>query len=75
MVRSLINELRERTALMDVAEVADLLKVKKSTVYNYVETKMLSAIRVGDLLRFDPAELAETLEKLTTSQEQPDEVN
>lgn len=49
--------------LLDVDDVARLLKVKKRTIYEWVRTKRIPFKHVGDLLRFNRAEILEWLEK------------
>lgn len=49
--------------LLDVDDVAQLLKVKKRTIYEWVRTKKIPFKHVGDLLRFNRAEILEWLEK------------
>jgi excisionase family DNA binding protein len=44
--------MRESTDLLTVAEVAELLRVKESTVYTWAESGVLPVYRVGRLLRF-----------------------
>jgi putative molybdopterin biosynthesis protein len=49
--------MREPTNLLTVPEVADLLRVRESTVYTWAESGALPCYRVGRLLRFDRAEV------------------
>ncbi len=49
--------------LLDVDGVAQLLKVKKRTIYEWVRIKKIPYKHVGDLLRFNRAEILEWLEK------------
>lgn len=49
--------------MLDVEGVARLLKVKKRTIYEWVRTKKIPFKHVGDLLRFNRAEILEWLEK------------
>ncbi len=45
--------------LLNVEDVAQLLKVKKRTIYEWVRTKKIPYKQVGDLLRFNRAEILE----------------
>ncbi len=45
--------------LMDVNEVAALLKVKKRTIYGWVQTGKIPFQKVGDLIRFDKAKITD----------------
>ena len=65
--QSILQELRERTTFLDVTEVAELLQINRSTVYSHVRANIITAIRLGDLLRFDPTALADALGKLLTN--------
>ena len=42
-------------ALWDASDVATYLKVSRSWVYHHAEAGLLPHLRVGALLRFDPA--------------------
>jgi predicted DNA-binding transcriptional regulator AlpA len=54
--------LRERSSLMDTAEIAELLQVRKETVLRYVrEDKLPAPIKIGGLLRWDPKMIADSL--------------
>lgn len=46
---------REGDALWDTKDVANYLKVSRSWVYHRAEAGLLPCVRVGGLLRFDPA--------------------
>lgn len=48
--------------LLDVDEVAQFLKVKKRTIYEWVRTKKIPYRPVGDLLRFNRSEIISWLE-------------
>lgn len=53
-------------------EIADILKVKISTVYEYCRTGKLSASRLGNRYRITESQLQDFLEKtLTKHQDQP----
>ena len=47
--------------LMDVPQVADYLRVSKTSVYKLIERQKITAIRTGRLLRVRKDELDETL--------------
>lgn len=46
---------------MDVPQVADYLRVSKTSVYELIERQKIHAIRIGRLLRVRKDELDETL--------------
>jgi excisionase family DNA binding protein len=39
--------------LIDVDELADYLKLKKQTIYNWLHQRKISGIKVGGVWRFD----------------------
>ncbi len=39
--------------LMDIQELADYLRLKKQTIYNWLNQKKISGIKVGGVWRFD----------------------
>ncbi|MCM8781146.1 MAG: helix-turn-helix domain-containing protein [Candidatus Omnitrophica bacterium] len=41
------------TRLMDIDELADYLKLKKQTIYNWLNQGKISGIKVGGVWRFD----------------------
>jgi excisionase family DNA binding protein len=41
------------TRLMDVDELANYLKLKKQTIYNWLHQEKISGIKVGGVWRFD----------------------
>ncbi|GJM43208.1 MAG: hypothetical protein DHS20C21_00500 [Gemmatimonadota bacterium] len=49
--------MRESTDLLTVPEVAELLRVRESSVYTWAETGVLPTYRVGRLLRFDRGQI------------------
>jgi excisionase family DNA binding protein len=53
-------------ALLDVPQVAEYLRVSRSSVYKLIERQQIPAIRIGRLLRVRKAELDETLRVLGT---------
>lgn len=44
--------------LIDVDELADYLKLKKQTIYNWLSERKISGIKVGGVWRFDRKEVA-----------------
>lgn len=44
--------------LMDIDELADYLKIKKQTIYNWLSDRKISGIKVGGVWRFDRKEVA-----------------
>jgi len=47
--------------LIDIEELADYLKIKKQTIYNWLSDRKISGIKVGGVWRFDRREVAEWL--------------
>ena len=43
--------------LMDVEELADYLKLKKQTIYNWLHQGKISGIKLGGVWRFDRREV------------------
>lgn len=39
--------------LIDIEELADYLKLKKQTIYNWLNQRKISGIKVGGVWRFD----------------------
>ncbi len=44
--------------LMDVDELADYLRLKKQTIYNWLSDRKISGIKVGGVWRFDRREIS-----------------
>lgn len=57
---------RQDLALLTPDEVCALLKVKKSWLYDTVESGALEAIRLGKQLRFRPSAVARYLDGATS---------
>jgi len=49
--------------LLNVTEVAELLRISRFSIYNLVKRKELSAIKVLNKLRFDITSIEQYLEK------------
>ena len=45
------------TRLIDVDELADYLKLKKQTIYNWLHQRKITGIKVGGVWRFDRKEI------------------
>lgn len=43
--------------LMDIEEVADYLKLRKQTLYNWLHQKKIAGIKVGGVWRFERKEV------------------
>jgi len=43
--------------LIDVDELADYLRLKKQTIYNWLHQRKISGIKVGGVWRFDRREV------------------
>ena len=59
---SILKNLRERTAPLNVRDLAELLDVTEPTIQRWVRRHQVPAIRVGDVIRFDPGILADWVE-------------
>jgi excisionase family DNA binding protein len=59
---SILKTLRERTDPFNVTELAKLLDVTEATVQRWVRRRQIPSIRIGDVIRFDPAMLADWIE-------------
>jgi len=59
---SILKNLRGRTAPLNVRDLAELLDVTESTIQRWVRRHQVPAIRVGDVIRFDPGMLADWVE-------------
>lgn len=59
---SILKNLRGRTAPLNVRDLAELLDVTEATIQRWVRKRKLPAIRVEDVIRFDPAMLADWIE-------------
>ena len=59
---SILKNLRRRTAPLNVKDLADLLDVTEGTIQRWVRRRQVPAIRVGDVIRFDPGILADWIE-------------
>ncbi len=44
-------------SLMDVEELANYLRLKKQTIYNWLHDNKISGIKVGGVWRFDKKEV------------------
>ena len=63
---SILKKLRERTEVVNVAELARLLNVTEATVQKWARQKQIPCIRIGDTIRFDGAMLADWIELQAT---------
>jgi len=45
------------TRLMDINELADYLRLKKQTIYNWLNQRKISGIKVGGVWRFERREV------------------
>ena len=59
---SILKNLRGRTAPLTVRDLAELLDVTEATIQRWVRRRQVPAIRVGDVIRFDPGMLADWIE-------------
>jgi excisionase family DNA binding protein len=59
---AILKKLRERTEVVNVAELARLLNVTEATVQKWARQKQIPCIRIGDTIRFDSTILADWIE-------------
>lgn len=59
---SILKNLRGRTGPLNVKDFAELLDVTEGTIQRWVRRNQVPAIRVGDVIRFDPGMLADWVE-------------
>lgn len=59
---SILKNLRGRTVPLNVKDLAELLDVTEGTIHRWVRRRQVPAIRVGDVIRFDPGMLADWIE-------------
>lgn len=48
--------------LLDVDDLAKYLKLKKQTIYNWLNQRKISGIKIGGVWRFDKAEIDKWLQ-------------
>jgi excisionase family DNA binding protein len=73
---SILKNLRGRTAPLNVKDFAELLDVTEGTIQRWVRRNQVPAIRVGDVIRFDPGMLADWIElQAAASQRYQDGIN
>lgn len=73
---SILKKLREQKEALNVKELAQLLRVTQDTVLRWVRKRQMPAIRVGDVIRFDPGVLADWIElQSVVSQRNQDYIN
>ena len=57
-METLVQKLRARTGLLNMAEVSDLLGFHPVTLRDWAREGRLPTVRIGSAWRFDPVELA-----------------
>lgn len=50
------------TSLLDIDDLANYLKLRKQTIYNWLHQGKISGIKVGGVWRFDRKEIEKWLE-------------
>ena len=48
------STIKSRSTYLTVAQLADRLQVRESTIYGWVDRDFIPFLMAGDLLRFDP---------------------
>ena len=61
-----MNTPLQNDCLLDVTETAKLAKVCQRTVWNWLESKSISSIRLGRVVRFDRATFMSELRAFST---------
>jgi excisionase family DNA binding protein len=59
---SIIQALRKRSELLNVAELAGLLRVAEDTVQGWARRQQIPSIKIGKIIRFDGNMLADWVE-------------
>lgn len=59
---SILKRLKERTDPLNVSELAQLVGVTEATVQRWARKRQIPTIRIGDVIRFHPAMLADWIE-------------
>lgn len=49
--------------LLNLSETAEILGIKRPTLYNWVNERRIPFVKVGRLVKFDPKDLREFIEK------------
>jgi len=49
--------------LLNLSETAEILGLKRPTLYNWVNERRIPFVKVGRLVKFDPKDLREFIEK------------
>jgi excisionase family DNA binding protein len=62
------------TRLIDIDELADYLKLKKQTIYNWLHEGKISGIKVGGVWRFDRRDIDAWLKSRRRISKNPGEV-
>jgi excisionase family DNA binding protein len=57
--------------LIDIDELADYLKLKKQTIYNWLHQRKIAGIKVGGVWRFDRKDIDEWLKSRRQLTEEP----
>ena len=60
---SIVKTLRERSELLNAAELAALLVVTQATVLRWARMRQIPHFRIGDTIRFDPDMIADWVER------------
>lgn len=62
-----LSEITDKPEILDVSQVADLLRVSTQTIYNQVKAGRLPAVKIGREWRFVRSALIQSLTKQTDS--------
>ncbi len=59
--------------LIDIEELADYLKLKRQTIYNWLHQRKISGIKVGGVWRFDRRDIDSWLKSRKRQSKNPGE--
>ena len=62
----LMNQTNQTDCLLHVAEAAKLASVSQRTIFNWLESKAISCIKMGRVIRFDRATFMSELRAFST---------
>lgn len=66
MLKTIQEQLQERTSALSVKELASMLGVSANTIYDTIKAGKLSVMRIGTTVRIDPRAAATWLDSITT---------
>ena len=64
---TLADSIEERKSAITVSELAKIMQCSRGQVYKWIEQKRLPAIKIGTMVRLDPAEVADWIRGRVTT--------